>query len=58
MNSEIQMLKYKFEFVNTLNRTSHYRSLFFISNPSRSLLVIEISIEGNDVEDYLWTVKG
>lgn len=58
MNSEIQMLKYKFEFVNTLNRSSHYRSLFFISNPSRSLLVIEISVEGNDIEDYLWTVKG
>ncbi len=58
MNSEIQMLKYKYEFVNTFSRTSHYRSLFFISNPSRSLLVIEISVEGNDVEDYLWTVRG
>ena len=58
MNSQIQMLKYKYEFVNTLSRTSYYRSLFFISNPSRSLLVIEISVEGHDVEDYLWTVKG
>lgn len=57
MNSEIQMLKYKYEFVNTLSRSSYYRSMFFISNPSRSLLVIEISVEGNDVEDYLWTLK-
>jgi|GEM_PF-6191948 len=57
VNSTIEMLKYKYEFVNTLNRISYYRSLFFLSNPSRSLLIIEVSIDGNDVEDYLWTVK-
>ncbi len=58
MNSKIEMLKYKYEFVNTLNRNSYYRTFFFVSNPSRSLFIIEISVEGIDVEDYLWTVKG
>jgi len=57
-NSEIEMLKYKYEFVNTLNRISYYRSMFFLSNPSRSCLIIEISSDGMDIEDYVWTLKG
>ena len=58
IKNQIAILKNKYEFVDALNRVSYYRSIFFISNPSRSLLVIEISIDGNDIEDYLWTLKG
>ena len=58
IKDKIAILKNKYEFVDALNRVSYYRSIFFISNPSRSLLVIEISIDGNDIEDYLWTLKG
>lgn len=58
INSKIELLKYKYEFVNTLQRFSYYHSLFFLSNPNQSLIIFEFSIDGNDVEDYLWTMKG
>lgn len=58
IKDKIAVLKNKYEFVDALNRVSYYRSIFFVTHLKRSLLIIEISIEGNDIEDYIWTMKG
>ncbi len=56
-NSEVEILKFKYEFVHTLQRFSYYRSIFFLSNPTQSFLIIEVSLEGTDSEEFVWTLK-
>jgi len=58
INEEDGMLKYKYEFVNSKNLMSYYKTMFIISNHKRSLMIIQISLEGNDIENYISTLKG
>ncbi len=56
-NDQIDFFKYKQEVVRTTHQESYYQTLYMLSIPNRSLLIIEFSIAGEDIEDYLWTIK-
>ncbi len=57
-NDQVKFFKYKQEVVRTNNRASYYQSLYMLRIQEWSLLMIEFSVDGDDVEEYLWSVKG
>lgn len=56
-NNKQKVLKFKHEIANTLWDSKLYKSIYFITTKIQSFIVYEISIEKEDIEYYLWSIK-
>lgn len=56
-NKRQKVLKFKHEITNTLWNSKLYKTTYFITTDIQSFVIYELSIEKEDVEYYLWSIK-